>query len=157
MCEVFPDVQSEADRTAEGYANKFLSHVNPYTGLAYKDDPAVAVVQVNNEDSAIKGIDEVDYMPELLPYQKEVERKFNHFLLMKYDSRENLKKAWTFEEQCALGEDEDPAKGTVRMVRGSFYQPVNDPMGEWDGCFSGQICGLHGIWSVGKPQVLPDV
>ena len=132
----FPMFNQRLIELQKDYANKFLSHVNPYTGLAYKDDPAVAVVQINNEDSAIKGIDEVDYMPELLPYQKEVERKFNHFLLMKYDSRENLKKAWTFEEQCALGEDEDPAKGTVRMVRGSFYQPVNDPMGEWDGVVS---------------------
>ena len=115
------------------YAKNFLCHVNPYTGLAYKDDPAVAVMQMNNEDSAIKGIDEVDSNPELLPYKDEVERKFNHFLLMKYDNRKNLEKAWTWEGKCALGEDEDPAKETVRMVRGSFYQPVNDPMGPWDG------------------------
>ena len=54
------------------YAKKFLCHVNPYTGLAYKDDPAVAVVQMNNEDSAIKGIDEVDQNPQLLPYMEEV-------------------------------------------------------------------------------------
>ncbi len=115
------------------YAEKFLSHVNPYTGLAYKDDPAVAVMQINNEDSAIKGIDEVDAYPELKPYKDEVERKFNHFLLMKYDNRENLKKAWTWEDKCALGDDEDPAEHSVRMVRGSFYQPANDPEGAWDG------------------------
>jgi hypothetical protein len=28
-----------------------LNHVNPYTGLAYKDDPALAIVEVHNEDS----------------------------------------------------------------------------------------------------------
>ena len=28
-----------------------LEHVNPYTGLAYKDDPALAIVEVHNEDS----------------------------------------------------------------------------------------------------------
>jgi len=27
-----------------------LEHVNPYTGLAYKDDPALAIVEVHNED-----------------------------------------------------------------------------------------------------------
>ena len=33
------------------YARRLLSHVNPYTGLAYKDDPALAVVETRNEDS----------------------------------------------------------------------------------------------------------
>ena len=27
-----------------------LEHVNPYTGLAYKDDPALAIIEVHNED-----------------------------------------------------------------------------------------------------------
>ena len=115
------------------YARDLLCHVNPYTGRALIDDPAVVTVQINNEDSAIKGIDEVDMYPELKPYKDEVERKFNHFLLMKYDNRENLKKAWTWEDKCALGDDEDPAEHSVRMVRGSFYQPANDPEGAWDG------------------------
>jgi hypothetical protein len=33
------------------YAKRLLSHVNPYTGLAYKDDPALAIVEARNEDS----------------------------------------------------------------------------------------------------------
>jgi hypothetical protein len=33
------------------YASLLLNHVNPYTGLAYKDDPALAVVEARNEDS----------------------------------------------------------------------------------------------------------
>lgn len=33
------------------YARRLLGHVNPYTGLAYKDDPALAVVEARNEDS----------------------------------------------------------------------------------------------------------
>ncbi len=32
------------------YVQALLDHVNPYTGLAYKDDPALAVVEVHNED-----------------------------------------------------------------------------------------------------------
>ena len=56
----------------------------------------------------------------------------NHFLLTKYDNRENLAKAWTFEGICTLGEDEDPAAGSVRIAEGSFFQPVNDPMDAWD-------------------------
>ncbi len=33
------------------YAALLLNHVNPYTGLAYKDDPALAIVEARNEDS----------------------------------------------------------------------------------------------------------
>jgi len=33
------------------YVRLLLGHVNPYTGLAYKDDPALALVEARNEDS----------------------------------------------------------------------------------------------------------
>ncbi len=33
------------------YVQTLLNHVNPYTGLAYKDDPALAIVETRNEDS----------------------------------------------------------------------------------------------------------
>ncbi len=112
------------------YAQELLTHVNPYTGLALIDDPAVMTVQINNEESAIKG---TDRLPELEPYRAEVQRRFNAFLLGKYLDRAHLAEAWTFEGVCALGEDEDPAAGTVNTVDGSFYQPVNEPMGDWNG------------------------
>src|SRR3984885_6858956 len=33
------------------YAQQLLSHVNPYTKLRYTDDPAVAIVEINNENA----------------------------------------------------------------------------------------------------------
>lgn len=33
------------------YVSLLLNHVNPYTGLAYKDEPALAIVEARNEDS----------------------------------------------------------------------------------------------------------
>jgi len=33
----------------ENYLFQFVSHVNPYTGLAYKDDPDIIAFEVNNE------------------------------------------------------------------------------------------------------------
>ncbi len=33
------------------YVTALLEHVNPYTGLAYREDPALAVVEIHNEDS----------------------------------------------------------------------------------------------------------
>ncbi len=111
------------------YAKELLCHVNPYTGLALKDDPAVITVQINNEESAIKGTDGSEA---LKPYKDEVSRRFGEFLLAKYQTREGLKEAWTFEGLSALGEDEDPSAGTVRGIEGSFYQVVNEPTGPWD-------------------------
>lgn len=114
------------------YAKDFLCHVNPYTGLALIDDPAVVTIQINNEDTAIKGNMGGDAGEEMKPYREEVQKRFNEFLLMKYYTRERLKEAWTYDGCCALGEEEDPAQGTVRGIEGSFYQPVNDSQGQWD-------------------------
>lgn len=115
------------------YAKELLCHVNPYTGLALIDDPAVVTVQINNEDSAIKWPMGADDGEQMKPYRDEVQRRFNNYLLMKYYTRERLKDAWTHEGVCALGDEEDPVQGTVKGVDGGFYQPVNDPNGPWDG------------------------
>ena len=114
------------------YAKELLCHVNPYTGLALKDDPAVITVQMNNEESAIKGNTGQDAGEEMKPYRDEVMQRFGDFLLMKYHTRDKLKAAWTENGICALGEDEDPAAGTVRGIEGGFYQSVNEPTGQWD-------------------------
>lgn len=114
------------------YARELLCHVNPYTGLALVDDPAVMTVQMNNEESAIKGNMGADQGEEMKPYKDEVQRRFGDYLLMKYHTREHLKEAWTLDGVCGLGEEEDPASGTVRGIEGGFYQSINEPMGAWD-------------------------
>ena len=130
-------------------AKMILCHINPYTGLALIDDPAVVVVQINNEESAISGTMGTDGREDMQPYRDEVQKRFNHFLLMKYGTREQLKKAWTNGESCALRCEEDPEKGTVLGVDGEAYQPVNDPASEWDsGVNSARYADFmeFGIW-----------
>lgn len=39
----------EAIKAQENYLYQLLNHVNPYTGLAYKDDPAIVAFEVSNE------------------------------------------------------------------------------------------------------------
>lgn len=34
----------------KNYITEFMNHINPYTGLAYKDDSALAIVEINNEN-----------------------------------------------------------------------------------------------------------
>lgn len=45
-----PSIKREMQRVAEAY----LTHINRYTGLAYKDDPAIAVVLISNENDLVK-------------------------------------------------------------------------------------------------------
>lgn len=97
------------------YATNYLTHLNPYTGLRYIDDAAVAVIQVMNEDGIFwyEGRDETG----LPSYRKELDWRFNHYLLAKYGSRKALDAVWTKEDgtRCLL-EDEDPELGTVRRL-----------------------------------------
>ncbi len=43
-------VNETIQRAMKRFAKDYLSHVNSYTGLAYKDDPAVAAVLITNEN-----------------------------------------------------------------------------------------------------------
>jgi hypothetical protein len=50
------------------YARDLLTHVNPYRGVRYADDPAVAFVEITNEDSLFMwGADETADTPPTTP------------------------------------------------------------------------------------------
>ena len=80
------------------YAHDLLTHVNPYTKLAYASDPAVAMVEINNENSlvgdpwATYGAD-LQGLPE--PYRGELVGLWNGWLTKKYSTEAALTKAWT--------------------------------------------------------------
>ena len=44
------------------YAKEFLEHVNPYTGRAYKDEPAIALISLVNEGK-LTGVGDKNYWP----------------------------------------------------------------------------------------------
>ncbi|MEO7719722.1 MAG: carbohydrate binding domain-containing protein [Capsulimonas sp.] len=91
----------EFDRTMiarqKEYAHDLLTHVNPYTKLSYVKDPAVAVVEINNENSlvgdpwATLGAD-LDTLPD--PFKSELTEFWNAWLAKKYGTDEKLKAAW---------------------------------------------------------------
>lgn len=80
------------------YAKDLLDRTNPYTGLKYKDDPAIAVIEINNENSLVgdpwvtMGSD-LERVPE--PFKGELVSLWNAWLIKKYSSDEALAKAWT--------------------------------------------------------------
>lgn len=91
----------------KGWLKALLARPNPYTGVPLAKDPAVAILQIQNEDSllfwtvdAIQG-----KQRELLG------RKFGAWLVKKYGSLAAAKKAWSGE---SMPED-DLARGVVGL------------------------------------------
>ncbi|HEX2951489.1 MAG TPA: carbohydrate binding domain-containing protein, partial [Armatimonadota bacterium] len=76
------------------YAYDLLTHVNPYTGLSYANDPCVALIEINNENGLMREWESgaLDEMPS--EYSDALTEKWNSWLTTKYSSSANLKKAW---------------------------------------------------------------
>ena len=82
----------------KNYAHDLLTHINPYTRLSYTADPAVAVVEINNENSLVgdpwAGLGAgLDILPE--PFRGELGGMWNAWLTHKYGTDANLQAAWT--------------------------------------------------------------
>lgn len=101
------------------YARDLLTHVNPYTKTAYVDEPAVAFVEISNEDAlfAVWGWGQLDNLPE--PYAGTYRQQWNAWLQKKYGSTEKLKGAWNV-GATALGKE--------LLTNGDFARPVG---AEW--------------------------
>ena len=67
-----------------------LTHVNRYTQTAYAQEPCVAIVEINNENSLLqlKMADLPDY------YRNDILKKWNAWLKDRYASDEKLQAAW---------------------------------------------------------------
>lgn len=78
------------------YHYEILNHKNPYTGLKYKDEPAIAMLELANENSIIYSWFTPRYrFPDLVePYASYIKKLWNSWLSLKYDSTEALKQAW---------------------------------------------------------------
>jgi len=87
------------------YARMLLRHVNAYTGMPYAEEPAVAIVEISNEDGLLRewrggGL---DHLP--APYVAELRRQWNEWLRRRYGSTDALRKAWS--SGATPGSDED--------------------------------------------------
>ncbi len=88
---IFTPVLVEAQKQ---YARDLLTHVNPYRKVRYADDPAVAFVEITNEDSFFMW-DADETLRTLPPYYGGILRnQFNSWLRRRYKSDEALAAAW---------------------------------------------------------------
>jgi len=96
------------------YAKQLLTHVNPYTKLAYVDDPVMVSAKLINEAMLFYLGTQFNISPY---YANELDKLFNNWLVSNYGGRDNLDKAWTDRYgRMDLGADEDPRKGTVKRA-----------------------------------------
>jgi hypothetical protein len=104
----------------EEFTRQLLGHKNPYTGKVYGKDPAIAGMEIINEDSLWYrgGGKKGDFVISSPVYRKVYQDQFNAWLLTKYKSRSALELAWASNTLGVkgLGDAEDPAKGTVEAV-----------------------------------------
>jgi hypothetical protein len=101
------------------YARDLLTHVNPYTGNAYTDEPCLAMVEITNEDSALRFAlgTELHTLPE--PYARTLSGLWHEWLRERYDGTDALRAAWD-EGSEPLGEEmlRDPSleRGAAEWV-----------------------------------------
>ena len=73
-----------------GWTREFYSRVNPHTGLAIKDDPTVAMLQIQNEDSMLFWTTNAIHKAQW----KNLTRLFCQWLEKKHGSLSQAKEAW---------------------------------------------------------------
>ncbi|MDO4569934.1 MAG: carbohydrate binding domain-containing protein [Planctomycetia bacterium] len=96
------------------YAKDLLAHVNPYTKMSYLEDPCIAMIEINNENSVAASWfwGNLDNLP--APYEAELQKQWNAWLAKKYRSTADIREAWgckifPVEEELALdGSFDDP-------------------------------------------------
>src|SRR5258708_7161551 len=87
IVDVFHPELIEANKQ---YATDLLTHVNKYTNNRLADEPAVCMVEINNEDTIFfwGGVQKLANLPQ--PYSNILQKQWNDWLLAQYKSREKL-------------------------------------------------------------------
>lgn len=115
-------INDQMVRMQRDYARALLTHVNPYTKTRYAQEPCVAIVEINNENSLLQL--KVASLPDY--YRADVLKKWNVWLNARYGSTEKLAAAWGGREE--LGANLLPARLTTQG--GQYLTVTNDGVGE---------------------------
>ncbi|RRJ98977.1 hypothetical protein Ga0100231_000845 [Opitutaceae bacterium TAV4] len=90
----FDQFYTPAIAAQKDYARRLLTHRNPYTGLTYTEDPAVAIVEINNENGILWAWNYkiLDSIPSR--FIGELAARWNTWLRNQYSTTEALRAAW---------------------------------------------------------------
>ena len=110
------------------YFNKLLNHANPHTGLKYKDDPALAILEFQNESNiffhTLNGLRGNKH-----PLFAQIMRRgFFDFLQKKYKTKTALAAAWS-----NRWDRDDKWEQGVMGLMGAYHWGSNGPLYEFKG------------------------
>ncbi|TVR46672.1 MAG: hypothetical protein EA425_16895 [Puniceicoccaceae bacterium] len=101
---------------------QLLTRRNVHTGKTYAEDPALAFVEFQNEDSiffyTFRGFDD---LPEDSHYRRRFEERFAAYLKDKYGDHDGLVRAWGEQAMHAFGEDGRLEEGRIRIQPNPWY------------------------------------
>jgi hypothetical protein len=131
------------------YAKDYLTHINPYTKNAYINEPAVAMIEINNENSIVRqwvSGGDLEKMPE--PYYSAYRKIWNEFLTKKYKNTAALKKAWNCREY-------PPGAELLQNSNNNFWR-MNNGKSKTDMKLSGETIALN-VETEGNEAWLPQL
>lgn len=99
-------VSDKARGNLKDWSRALLGHVNPYTKLAWGQDPALCSLSLVNEGMVLNFLGRLKGT-----VRRQFGQQWNAWLLKRYGSREKLAAAWGNQ----LKANEDPAAGTVAL------------------------------------------
>lgn len=76
------------------YARDLLTHLNPYTKTRYVDEPAVAIIEINNENSLVGFCTDTTIFTIPERYLAELRRQWNEWLKARYRTTSALRRVW---------------------------------------------------------------
>lgn len=117
---VMPDVQ---DLIIQWHL-KLINHVNKHTGIRYADDPALAFVELQNEENAFLGIRNLERSLANAPtYRQNYYDRFASFLKERYGDQNGLREAWGSD----LGSGESLESANITPFPGWFNVAEGKP------------------------------
>jgi len=136
------------------YAQQLLGHVNPYTGLALRDDPVLAMVEITNENSlfafwkgdALQPLARGGQLPQV--YSDQLDSRWQAWLAQRYGSDAALAAAWN-QGLLPPGQDEQlvnrdfetgsPSPWQLELHSGAQASLSLDPVQPFAGQASGRV------------------
>ena len=87
-------VDTRAEKVHHEFARSILEHVNPYTGQRYADEETIALYEIFNENLFVRWLIFGGWQKLPSHCQQGVTRRWNEWLTQRYQTDEELRKAW---------------------------------------------------------------
>ncbi|MDR2761991.1 MAG: cellulase family glycosylhydrolase [Planctomycetaceae bacterium] len=142
------------------YARDLLLHYNPYTKSTYSNEPAVAMIEINNENSIVAQWGwggKILKLPE--PYNSDFRKQWNDFLIQKYKTTSNLKLAWHCSDNSdnsQVGEEMLEVGKSQRRIESAKWEIEKDEITTCEKIGAGEIMKFN-VQKVGKQTWIPQL